>query len=68
MNSSSNNFDSNNYNSDLSSKDILINQLKNRIFELEQQNKNFETLQEENLKLKQQIDEIKQNQMRNDYE
>ena len=48
MNSSSNNFDSNNYNSDLSSKDILINQLKNRIFELEQQNKNFETLQEEN--------------------
>ena len=68
MNSSSNNFDSNNYNNDLSSKDVLINQLKNRIFELEQLNKNFESLQDENLKLKQLIDEIKQNQLRNDYE
>ena len=53
---------------DMSSKDVLINQLKSRIFDLEQQSKNNEELQNENLKLKQLIDELKQNQMRNDYE
>ena len=66
MNSSSNNFEQINLN--MSSKDELINQLKNRIFDLEQQNKNNDSLQEENIKLKQLIDELKQIQMRNDYE
>ena len=65
---SSNDFESNNFNMDMSSKDILINQLKNRIFELEQQSKNNEMLQNENIKLKQLIDDMKQTQIRNDYE
>ena len=70
INNNNNSINNNNISNTINntSKDILINQLKNRIFDLEQQNQNYSKLQSENTKLVEIIDDLKSNQLRNDYE